>query len=361
MNVSGNVGYIQGPSYSLSTTSDAVWGKCSGNVRLSAFHRFTYDNDDVRRNAIGLWQYTDNVPAELNTQTNFCNKWSKLFDNSHKMSVDADGGTGINFPYMRYADVLLMRAEAENELNGPEEAKDYLKQVRRRAFPNNTAKSDDYVDANGTTKEDFLKLIQDERSWEFAGEGLRWKDLVRWNIYNKTIFKEFWKFYAIGDQDEGPFELLGLDYNAYPKDYYWKVVSPGDPDFDTTFPNQTLDQIAFYKNEAAGFDNKWQNYGVTYQELLQEAVNWMKSGTQPKIWMNWTDDNLGIANAACRLSVRGYIYKDQRTNTQGATGIPSEFTSLADLENLPALRYILPIPQDAINRSNGTYKNYYGY
>ena len=41
---------------------------------------------------------------------------------------------GINKQYMRYADIVLMRAELENELNGPASALQYLKQIRQRAF-----------------------------------------------------------------------------------------------------------------------------------------------------------------------------------------------------------------------------------
>ena len=73
----------------------------------------------------------------------------------------------------------------------------------------------------------------------------------------------------------------------------------------------------------------------------------------------WLDDNTGIAKANCRCSLRGYIYIDE-----GGTIYPSsmpEYSSDAVLENLPPVRYILPIPRDVISRSLGQYKNYYGY
>ena len=60
----------------------------------------------------------------------------------------ASKGTGINFPILRYSDVLLLLAEALNETNNTEEAKTYLKQVRERAFIKSSKKSemvDDYV------------------------------------------------------------------------------------------------------------------------------------------------------------------------------------------------------------------------
>ena len=52
-------------------------------------------------------------------------------------------GTGINWPVLRYADVLLLLAEADNEINnGPTElAKQMLTRVRERAFINATNKA----------------------------------------------------------------------------------------------------------------------------------------------------------------------------------------------------------------------------
>ena len=90
---------------------------------------------------------------------------------------------------MRYADVLLMYAEAVNELEGgvtgPNGAKaiEAFKQVRNRAFAfeDRSEKVDAYIAAN-TSKDDFFKILMNERKWEFGDENMRWKDLVRINI-----------------------------------------------------------------------------------------------------------------------------------------------------------------------------------
>ena len=366
-NVSGGIGYYQGPAYSK--TSYTTWGQAGGNVRLSAFHRFTYDKSDVRRKAIGFWSWSEEIPTIMNTQTNYCNKWSKLWDPSHSMDYNLQSGTGINFPYMRYADVLLMFAEADNELNnGPTaEAKAALKAVRERAFraaSNKTAMVEDYVEA-ATSKDDFFQLIYDERKWEFAGEGLRWKDLVRWNLYAKVIYKTFWQFYGMAAQDNS----YDPNYNNYPKLAYYKRIDPSDndADWDYTFPNQSLPQFKFWKNDSYGFDNLWMNWNYIatnysfedYEAALNEVPTTGSNAWNRVDWFNWEDANLGIPVAACRLSCRGYIYFDQSDKLQPA-GMP-EYTDESVLDRLPTLRYILPIPQDAITRSNGTYKNYYGY
>lgn len=360
MNVNGRVGYIHGPSYSK--TQYTTWGNSNGGLRVGAFHRFTYDSQDIRRKAIGLWSYTEDIPALLNTQTNYCNKWSKLWDPNHTMDINLSNGTGINFPYMRYADVLLMFAEAENELNnGPTDAaKDALKQVRERAFRGATnagAMVNDYVDA-ANTKDAFFQLIFDERAWEFAGEGLRWKDLVRWDLYNKVIYQMFYKFYDMASDN-------GIEY---PKMVYYKRINKedNDPEWDYTYPNQTLPQFKFWKDNDYAFDNQWMNwgminadYGYDAYELALNKVPIAGNDAWSRVnWFSWEDSNLGIPVAACRLSVRGYIYADAADQIQPAEMAARESD---DYNNLPTLRYIMPIPQDAISRSNSAYKNYYGY
>lgn len=80
----------------------------------------------------------------------------------------ADGAS--NFVVLRYADVLLMKAEVENELNNTQNAKDALNIVRNRAkLPNTTA----------NTKTDLAQAIATERRLELVGEGHRWFDLLR--------------------------------------------------------------------------------------------------------------------------------------------------------------------------------------
>lgn len=75
----------------------------------------------------------------------------------------------------RYAEVLLTWAEAENELNGPSQAVyDKINQVRERVgMP-------DVDQAKYATKDALRELIHRERGVEFAGEGIRRADILRW-------------------------------------------------------------------------------------------------------------------------------------------------------------------------------------
>ncbi|MFP5039680.1 RagB/SusD family nutrient uptake outer membrane protein [Parasediminibacterium sp. JCM 36343] len=88
-----------------------------------------------------------------------------------------------NFPLLRYADVLLMLAEAENELNGPTVlAHQYLNTVRSRA------KAYAFTGSKTITDKDaFRQIIQNERARELCFEGLRKADLIRWGILYTTM------------------------------------------------------------------------------------------------------------------------------------------------------------------------------
>lgn len=79
----------------------------------------------------------------------------------------------INFIFLRYADVLLMYAEAQNEAAGSDASVyDALHQIRLRAgMPDVPA---------GLSKEQMREVIRHERRIELAGEGLYYKDIRRW-------------------------------------------------------------------------------------------------------------------------------------------------------------------------------------
>ena len=103
-------------------------------------------------------------------------------------------GQNTSSSVLRYAEVLLVKAEAENELNGPTTAAyGALNDIRRRAYWNPYTNSQSQpsdgtpVELSGLSKEQFRKAIQDERYREFVTEGNRWFDLKRWHILVKTI------------------------------------------------------------------------------------------------------------------------------------------------------------------------------
>ena len=86
--------------------------------------------------------------------------------------VSAYDNSPMNFPILRFADVLLMKAEALNELGQTALAEDYLNMVRNRAGLD---------DIEGLSQADFRNAVLHERRMELAFEGQRWFDLIRVN------------------------------------------------------------------------------------------------------------------------------------------------------------------------------------
>lgn len=90
--------------------------------------------------------------------------------------------TPINFPVLRYSDVLLMIAEADNELSStPSDlAYECLDSVRTRAHITP-------MTGNGLTKDQFRDVIKNERAMEFCFEAIRRWDLIRWGDFYTTM------------------------------------------------------------------------------------------------------------------------------------------------------------------------------
>jgi hypothetical protein len=90
---------------------------------------------------------------------------------------NAGGADWINHRILRYADVLLMLAEASNETGDGATAEAMLEQIRARARGGNAAVLPHVAFAS---QAQMRTAIKNERRWEFAMEGYRFYDLVRW-------------------------------------------------------------------------------------------------------------------------------------------------------------------------------------
>ena len=151
---------------------------------------FEANGDTVRRNATLAYDYPgstgyggvpflEDFEAEIELANSegmepiYTRKYAGL-DIGIRDNVDFLGtNVGTNWRIIRYADVLLMLAEAMNEQGKTGEAEIYLNQVRERA--NITAKT-------GLSQEDMRQAIIDERVLELTGESHRFFDLVRWEL-----------------------------------------------------------------------------------------------------------------------------------------------------------------------------------
>ncbi|EJX04681.1 RagB/SusD domain-containing protein, partial [gut metagenome] len=99
--------------------------------------------------------------------------------------VTSTNDDGINWQYMRLADVYLMAAETTNEIETPSAASVYLKPILERALP--AEKVTAYIKKATASKKAFFDAIVEQRAFEFAGEMLRKADLIRWNLLETKL------------------------------------------------------------------------------------------------------------------------------------------------------------------------------
>lgn len=114
---------------------------------------------------------------------------------AHDASSWTPGYTAVNYNLMRFADVLLMAAECEVELNNLDKALEYVNMIRTRAknspvLNDNGQPAANYVINNYTSfasQEEARTAVRFERKLELSGEGHRLYDLVRWGIAEPTL------------------------------------------------------------------------------------------------------------------------------------------------------------------------------
>ncbi len=141
-----------------------------------AFYR-TFDANDKRRTMIlASYKNTLNVQIDLLTGVEYQNPRSLKYPLDLGASNRMHGG---DIPFIRYADILLSRAEAlvMSTGNVSVEALDLLNQIRTRAGLNA------YTLQDAPTKDQFINLLIKERGWEFFSEGKRREDFIRQGIF----------------------------------------------------------------------------------------------------------------------------------------------------------------------------------
>lgn len=174
----GNTGTANGFALALflprATIPLAGGGMVAGNsadVPTEEFYN-SFKTGDLRRNRTFFTEYDAG-----GGKVTFRPHWYKFFD----PSVIANLGEGtLNYPVLRYSDLLITYAEALNELNGPSaEAFEAINKVRRRAYGKAIGQADATIDLTGLSKTALQDAILEERRWEFGFENHRWFDLVR--------------------------------------------------------------------------------------------------------------------------------------------------------------------------------------
>lgn len=181
---------------------------------------FDYDKNDTRRDVTCCPFQWEKGKQKMQAFKSW--SFGKLRYEWTNRLIPNGNDDGINKLYMRYADVVLMRAELENELNGPAAAAPYLEKIRKRAFGGDVSS---YINKVSASKESMFNAIVEERGLEFAGELIRKADLIRWGLLKSKMDETKAKMNAIvnlEDYDtEHPYSQLSghIYYKMVP--FYW--------------------------------------------------------------------------------------------------------------------------------------------
>ncbi len=181
-NSDSRMGNYNGPSVNAASR----YGTGGGGLLALPNYFYAFDSTDTRRDVT----VTNYAIAATNIKSP--RRLGELTDGKFRKDwrVPLLPGTalnpGYNWPMIRFSDVLLMFAEAENELNGSPSAAAIaaFEEVRKRAFTN---KSNPAIGKTPTTKAEFFNAIVNERYLEFGSEGIRKFDLIRWNLLATKI------------------------------------------------------------------------------------------------------------------------------------------------------------------------------
>jgi hypothetical protein len=307
------LGYYNGPR--LQNTS-GTYGSTQGAVTVVPTYFYAFDSTDTRRD-VTITTYT--IAATSNFQSGVA--LNAITDGKFRRdwhNPPLTGGSnylGYNWPLIRFADVVLMFAEAENEINGPTMlAQEALLQVRTRAFGGNRPRAQATLTQAGFSlgsKADFFNALVNERYLEFGSEGIRKYDLLRWNLFEQ--------------------KLTEVKANL-------EKLAKGEA------PYQNVPQYQYYRTPVAG------------------PVQWTRSFYRPSptpntapagtVRVNWRE----AINASYLANIRppGFTYTLGTTSaTSTGTGLAAEYVSGQGKE-------LLPIPQSTLTADRKLAQNY-GY
>lgn len=169
-------GYGEGSNYANNfapensgTNVVAVGGTGGNNIPEMDIYN-AYEEGDLRRDfSMSLGYYDNRKNNEWVESRYVCKFMDVPYQNN-----DASN----NYPVIRYADVILMYAEALNQNGKTAEACKYLNMTRRRGFGYQTTEASP-VDLQTTDKAQFALMVEQERRVELAFENHRWFDLIR--------------------------------------------------------------------------------------------------------------------------------------------------------------------------------------
>ena len=256
---------------------------------------YDFDADDARRDITCVpYQWSKELVngkshQELCKISQWC--FGKLRYEWMKRIVTSTNDDGVNFQYMRLADVYLMAAEAENQLGNTSTAWNYMEPVLARVLP--AAKVNALKAKYCASKDAFQQGIIEQRGFEFAGEQLRKADLVRWGIIDNKMAEAKQKLTDLANR-QGAYEGL-------PDKIYYTLDTDGETLklYGLNKGEDNADKIKELK--AAGWENKSWFVSNGANIITEDYINGLYV-EQPSthclwpIWKTFIDKSNGYLN-----------------------------------------------------------------
>jgi hypothetical protein len=299
-----------------------------GNVTILPGYYYSFNPADTRRDvtaSVYKWTYSradssdvDAVKALYGTKSILWQKVQSIdklslakwrFEWMKAAPTASTSDDGVNFCVMRYADILLMYAEASiggitgNVPDGADKSSGLaaLNLVHTRAGLTSLADYD-------------MTTIENERAFEFAGEGIRKYDLMRWGLLKTNMDKavqDVIKYLATTNTNTFPLSKIYIQYTA-----------------DATL---TSDGSIAYKISSV--------YGNKPGETSKPSGTWKSKSF------------VGNLDSSGKQIVKTFVYYNYNRTNNDASATSAD----------PDSRQLWPIFQSNINSSNGTLWNDYGY
>lgn len=253
---------------------------------------YEYDVDDVRRDVTVVpyeWDGGDGTKGAIQVPSALGRLYFGKFRYEWmKRRVTSTNDDGLNWLYMRYSDVILMAAEAINEIDGPAAAVPYLRMVRDRAFPSNSAKVTAFLATVSGSKQTMFDAIVNERALEFTGEMLRKGDLIRWNLLGTKLAEARTKLQQLENR-QGKYATL-------PTRIYYKTLANGETVeiYGLKFGDTDAQGAALGYTSNKTWTMSASNDVVTYWDAL-----YVKDPNKQQYWPIWQvflDSSNGLLN-----------------------------------------------------------------
>ena len=210
-NSDSRMGNYDGPNLSNASR----YGAGGGGIIMMPNYFYAFDSVDTRRD-VTITHYAVATGSNIKNQRRLAELNTGKYRRDWRVPLLPGTvlNVGYNWAVIRFSDVLLMYAEAVNEINGgpTPEAIAAFEEVRKRAYRGNTG----LIGTTPTTKAGFFDAIVNERYLEFGHEGIRKYDLLRWNLLATKIAEARTKIQQIRDR-VAPFSYV-------PQYIYYKNV-----------------------------------------------------------------------------------------------------------------------------------------